>query len=102
MRMVENIRIGYEGVMTHKLRSFLTMLGIIFGVGAVVAMLSIGEGARLEALKQIELMGMNNIIVKDSELEDEALQAWFFKKQIAFLIRHLIPGGRGDVGATAP
>ena len=36
------------------------------------------------------------------ELEDEALQAWFFKKQIAFLIRHLIPGGRGDVGATAP
>lgn len=57
----------------HKLRSFLTMLGIIFGVGAVVAMLSIGEGARLEALAQIEMMGVNNIIIKDAELKDEKL-----------------------------
>ena len=59
----------------HKLRSFLTMLGIIFGVGAVVAMLSIGEGARLEALAQIEMMGVNNIIIKDSELKDQKLIA---------------------------
>lgn len=73
MRVVENIRIGFVGILTHKLRSFLTMLGIIFGVGAVVAMLSIGEGARREAMKQIELMGMNNIIVRDAGLEDEEL-----------------------------
>ncbi|NQS99378.1 MAG: ABC transporter permease [candidate division Zixibacteria bacterium] len=73
MRIFENIDIGIKGLLAHKLRAFLTMLGIIFGVGAVVAMLSIGEGARREALKQIELMGMNNIIIQDAELEDEEL-----------------------------
>jgi putative ABC transport system permease protein len=41
------------------------MLGIIFGVAAVIAMLSIGEGAKHEALEQIQLMGMNNIIIQD-------------------------------------
>jgi len=39
------------------------MLGVIFGVGAVVAMLSIGEGAKKEALEQIEILGINNVIV---------------------------------------
>lgn len=73
LKISENIKIGLEGIAAHKLRSFLTMLGIIFGVGAVVAMLSIGEGARLEALKQIELMGVNNIIVQDADLKDQEL-----------------------------
>lgn len=50
--------------MTHKFRTFLTMLGIIFGVAAVIAMLSIGEGAKQDALEQIELLGMRNIIVE--------------------------------------
>ena len=73
MTITENIRIGFEGIAAHKMRSILTMLGIIFGVGAVVAMLSIGEGARLEALKQIEMMGVNNIIIQDAELEGKEL-----------------------------
>jgi len=47
------------------------MLGIIFGVGAVIAMLSIGEGAKQEALEQIQLMGMNNIIVEDVPVNEE-------------------------------
>ena len=73
MRIWENIHIGVNGLLAHKLRAFLTMLGIIFGVGAVVAMLSIGEGARREALKQIELMGMNNIIIQDAGFEGDEL-----------------------------
>lgn len=73
MRIAENIRIGFEGIAAHKLRSVLTMLGIIFGVGAVVAMFSIGEGAKQEALKQIEMMGVNNIIIQDAGLEGEEL-----------------------------
>jgi len=73
MKIRENIRIGFEGISAHKLRAFLTMLGIIFGVGAVVAMLSIGEGARREALQQIEMMGVNNIIIQDADLEDQEL-----------------------------
>jgi len=55
------------GLLTHKLRSVLTALGIIFGVAAVIAMLSIGEGARQEALEQIQLMGVNNIIIRVKE-----------------------------------
>ncbi len=64
MRLQENVVIGMNGLLSHKLRSVLTALGIIFGVAAVIAMLSIGEGARQEALEQISLMGVNNIIIR--------------------------------------
>ncbi|MBI4975975.1 MAG: ABC transporter permease [Spirochaetes bacterium] len=57
--------IAFDGILTHKLRSFLTMLGIIFGVTAVVAMLAIGAGAEQEILNRIAVMGINNIFVYD-------------------------------------
>ena len=63
VKLVRNIRSGLENLLLHKLRSFLTMLGIVFGVGSVVAMLSVGEGAGREALEQIRKLGSNNIIV---------------------------------------
>ncbi len=56
--------VSLESLLVHKFRTFLTMLGIIFGVAAVIAMLSIGEGAKQDALEQIELLGMRNIIVE--------------------------------------
>ncbi len=59
----ESFSVSLEGLNSHKLRSFLTMLGIIFGVAAVIAMLSIGAGAKQEALDEIKLLGMNNIIM---------------------------------------
>ena len=63
------------GIRAHILRAFLTILGIIFGVGAVISMLSIGEGAKQQALEQIQLMGMNNVIVYDIPIdEDEVLE----------------------------
>ncbi len=64
MNLTENIKVGLAGLRGHRLRSSLTALGIIFGVAAVISMLSIGEGAKQEALDQIQLMGMNNIIVR--------------------------------------
>ena len=64
MNLDESIRVGMDGILLHRIRSVLTALGIIFGVAAVIAMLSIGEGARLEALEQIRLMGINNIIIR--------------------------------------
>ena len=70
----ENTLLGLEGLRTHLLRSFLSMLGIIFGVGAVIAMLSIGEGAKQQALEQIQIMGMHNIIVDEIEKTEEAPQ----------------------------
>lgn len=63
MRKIDNLKIGLAELKANKLRTALTMLGIIFGVGAVIAMLSIGEGARQETLEQIELLGTNNIII---------------------------------------
>ena len=48
----------------HPFRAFLAGLGVVFGVGAVVGMLAIGEGARLESIRQIEEMGVNKIIVR--------------------------------------
>jgi putative ABC transport system permease protein len=58
----------------HKLRSFLTMLGMIFGVGAVIAMLSIGAGAEKESLDTIASFGINNIIIQAKEFKTEELK----------------------------
>jgi putative ABC transport system permease protein len=58
----------------HKLRTALTLLGMVFGVGAVIAMLSIGEGAQQEAMRMIESMGLRNLLVQNRELDQETLQ----------------------------
>ena len=58
----------------HKLRSFLTMLGMIFGVGAVIAMLSIGAGAQEESLRAIANLGIRNIIIQAKEFNTEELR----------------------------
>jgi putative ABC transport system permease protein len=72
-RFVRNILLGIENLLLHKLRSFLTMLGVVFGVGSVVAMLSVGEGASKEALEQIRKLGSNNIIISSiKSVEEEA------------------------------
>jgi putative ABC transport system permease protein len=63
--------LGIENLLLHKLRSFLTMLGVVFGVGSVVAMLSVGEGASKEALEQIRKLGSNNIIVSSMKSAEE-------------------------------
>ena len=57
------VQVSLDSLGSHKLRTFLTMLGVIIGVAAVVAMLSIGEGAKEEVLEQISILGINNIIV---------------------------------------
>lgn len=70
-KFVRNISLGIENLLLHKLRSFLTMLGVVFGVGSVVAMLSVGEGASKEALSQIRKLGSNNIIISSIKSMDE-------------------------------
>ncbi|MBN2484722.1 MAG: ABC transporter permease [Bacteroidales bacterium] len=74
MQLEENIRVSINGLLDHKVRTFLTMLGIIFGVAAVIAMLSIGEGAKRQALAKYKDLGVNNIIVRDKDLNDAQLQ----------------------------
>lgn len=62
-RVLFNFLLAVEGVNANKLRSFLTALGIIFGVGAVIAMLAIGTGAKQAILDQMKLIGTNNIVI---------------------------------------
>lgn len=76
MKLWAAIATGLNELQAHKLRSFLTMLGVIFGIGSVISMVSIGAGARQEALEQIKLMGINVIQVNRRSLTgDLALEA---------------------------
>ena len=69
------LRLGVDNLRAHKLRSLLTMLGMIFGVAAVVAMLSIGAGAQQEVMAFIEQLGVRNLIVEAREASNwESLQ----------------------------
>src|SRR6478672_8390244 len=61
---------GFDNLRAHKLRSALTMLGMIFGVAAVIAMLSIGAGAQQQVIAFIEQLGVHNVIVEAREAGD--------------------------------
>ncbi|QEG34618.1 ABC transporter permease [Bythopirellula goksoeyrii] len=58
------LRTAVNGVMLHKLRSLLTVLGLVFGVASVIVMLAVGEGASRQAQEQIEALGVTNVIVR--------------------------------------
>ncbi|PLX03691.1 MAG: hypothetical protein C0595_06280 [Marinilabiliales bacterium] len=62
-RYLQILSVSLEAVFVNKTRSILTALGIIFGVGAVISMMAIGNGARQEILEQIKLVGVNNIVI---------------------------------------
>src|SRR5689334_9132648 len=68
--LIPELQMGLSSLFVHKLRSLLTMLGMIFGVGAVVAMLSITSGAQKEMMSYIDLLGVNNIIIEAKEAAD--------------------------------
>ena len=70
-RLLENIKIAFQALFLNKLRSFLTMLGIIIGVGAVVAMLSIGAGAQQSIIQSVQGIGSNLIIITPGNPEEE-------------------------------
>ncbi|HYE33228.1 MAG TPA: ABC transporter permease [Methylomirabilota bacterium] len=71
-QLLTTIRLGVKSLTLHKLRAALTMLGIIFGVCSVIAMLAIGEGASYEAQEAIKKLGSRNIIVRSLKPVDDA------------------------------
>ena len=90
MLISESIKVALENLFRHKLRTTLTMLGIIFGVAAVLAMLAIGAGAEQESLALIRNMGLRNIMVKAKEFAPDEQK----------IIRQDSPGlSRRDVAA---
>ncbi len=65
------LQLGIRNLLLHKLRSFLTMLGTILGVGSVIAMLAIGEGSKQAAVEQIRKLGAKNVIIRSVKPEPD-------------------------------
>jgi putative ABC transport system permease protein len=74
MTNIETFTAALESLARHKLRTALTMLGIVFGVGAVIAMLSIGTGGEQKALEAIGRLGLQNVIVRAKVVKPEERQ----------------------------
>lgn len=76
--LTEVLQDGLSGLVDHPLRTGLTGLGIVFGVAAVIAMLSIGEGAQREAQQLISLLGLHQVLVESVLIEgdnEDAIEA---------------------------
>ncbi len=69
---LETLRLGLTNLLLHKLRSVLTSLGIILGVAAVITMVSIGEGNKQAALREIQALGATNVIVRSIQPPESA------------------------------
>ncbi len=67
MPLLTTIRIAFKSLRANKLRSFLAMLGVIIGVGAVISMLAIASGAKQDMMDRISLMGTNLIVVRPGQ-----------------------------------
>lgn len=72
LRLIRNIQLGVKTLWLHRLRSGLTILGVVFGVASVIAMLAVGEGASLEAIEQIRKLGSRNIILDSSKPSNDS------------------------------
>jgi putative ABC transport system permease protein len=87
-RTLEILGQGLRGLRRNKLRSFLTMLGMIFGVGSVITMLSVGAGARAEILARIGELGVTNIILNSikppEETKPQNEDQWVIKYGLTF------------------
>lgn len=113
-RNMNNLTIALDSLVANRLRSFLTALGIIFGVGAVIAMLAIGRGAKEEIMNQMKLVGVNNIVIRPAEIkkeEDEGAQKAKpqesddkkkFSKGLSLQDAHSIKRMLGTVDAISP
>ncbi|MCS7468503.1 ABC transporter permease [Stieleria sp. ICT_E10.1] len=62
-RLLRTIRLGSQTIRLHRLRSLLTILGVVFGVASVIVMLAVGEGARAKAVSMINELGTKNVII---------------------------------------
>ena len=100
-RYFHDIEIAVESIVSNKLKSMLTALGIIFGVAAVIAMLAIGKGAKQEIMEQMKMVGVNNILInpvipdKSSSSEEGEKQQKKFSRGLNMLdvdaIRETLP-----------
>src|SRR5438445_5480424 len=101
-RLKRTVRLGLKSLWLHRLRSLLTVLGIVFGVCSVIAMLAIGEGASFEAQEQIKNLGSQNIILRsvkppeEQKVSDKGSQSYVLQYGLTYKdikrIKSTIPG----------
>ncbi|HWG59002.1 MAG TPA: ABC transporter permease [Candidatus Acidoferrales bacterium] len=103
-RWIPDLRLGLDNLLIHKLRSLLTMLGMIFGVAAVVSMLSIGAGAQQRVMAFIEQLGVRNLIIEAKEApNDQALQKLrAISPGLTFADYHMLRGELTEIAASTP
>lgn len=77
MNLRESIEVAIEGLVANKMRAALTMLGVIIGVGAVIAMLAIATGAREQTMQRIQQMGTNTLMIMAGQSRQGAVQMGF-------------------------
>ena len=75
MNVLESIRIALQALTANKLRAALTMLGIINGVGAVIALMSIGQGVQASVTQQIQAIGPNIVFVTPGAIQQGGVQS---------------------------
>lgn len=102
-KLTRIISIAAASLLQQKLRSFLSVLGVVCGVMAVIAMISIGEGAKEETLRQIERLGTRNIYIKAvSQTQGQAISAREnLSKGLALADLDRIEKGSGGIVAAA-
>ena len=111
-KLKSNFTEAVRVILANKIRTLLTSLGIIFGVAAVITMLAIGNGAEKEILAQLELVGVNNIVItpipdeEDDSNQDEedggALEPKRFSKGLDMLDVHSIKSNIPSVKTVSP
>src|SRR5256886_16841021 len=101
---IPDLQLGLQNLLLHRLRSLLTMLGMIFGVAAVVSMLSIGAGARQKVMALIEQMGVRNVIVEAKETIERQSHQKIRKTSPGLTLQdyRIIRDDVGDVIASTP
>jgi putative ABC transport system permease protein len=83
------LRLGVKSLLLHKLRSCLTMLGVLFGVASVISMLAVGEGASHATLEQIKAMGPTNLMVRSQKPpQTEATATGSRRQALAYGLRY--------------
>jgi putative ABC transport system permease protein len=83
-RFFHIFRLGLRNILLHRLRSFLTVSGIVLGVASVVIMLAVGEAARFEAVQQLKDLGATNIIVRSVKPREEERQSTARRFMLAY------------------
>jgi putative ABC transport system permease protein len=74
-RILRSFKLGMKSLLLHKLRSGLTVLGIVFGVAAVISMLAVGEGSSREQQERLQALGAVNVIYRSVKPSEEAQAA---------------------------